>query len=58
MSVDVHYAEAVRAKALLDELLSEVAQEMAGVWVRSVPVKEKDSIKRKAINDYGGEVRR
>lgn len=29
-----------------------------GLWVRSVPVKSKDAIKRKATNDYGGEIRR
>lgn len=57
-SVDVHYADALRAKALLDDMMEDLSQGTSGLWVRSVPVKEKDSIKRKAANDYGGEVRR
>lgn len=57
-SVDVHYSEAARAKTLVDELLDELANDKPGLWVRSVPVKEKDGIKRKASNDYDGEVRR
>lgn len=57
-SVDVHFADAVRAKTLLDDFLEELSESARGVYVRSVPVKEQDSIKRKASNDYGGDVRR
>lgn len=57
-SVDVHYADSVRAKAALDTMMDGLAHGTPGLWVRSVPVKEKESINRKAVNDYKGEVRR
>lgn len=57
-SVDVHYADSVRAKAALDAMMDGLAHGTPGLWVRSVPVKEKESINRKAVNDYQGEVRR
>lgn len=57
-SIDVHYADAVRAKTALDFLMDDLCQGKEGLWVRSVPVKTKDAIKRKATNDYGGEIRR
>ncbi|CAM9555463.1 unnamed protein product [Scytosiphon promiscuus] len=57
-SVDVHYADAVRAKTALDAVLDSLVEGTQGLWVRAVPIKAKDSIKRKATNDYGGDVRR
>lgn len=56
--MDVHYADSVRAKAALDAMMDGLAHGTPGLWVRSVPVKEKESINRKAVNDYKGEVRR
>lgn len=56
--MDVHYAEAVRAKTALDYMMEDLCEGKPGLWVRSVPVKAKEAIKRKAMNDYGGEIRR
>ena len=56
--MDVHYADSIRAKAALDTMMDGLAHGTPGLWVRSVPVKEKESIIRKAVNDYKGEVRR
>ncbi|CAN0015971.1 unnamed protein product [Ectocarpus sp. 6 AP-2014] len=57
-SVDAHYADAVRAKAALDSTLDRLTATTNGLWVRPVPVKSQESIKRKASDDYGGELRR
>lgn len=53
-----HFKDAAKAKILIDEIMEGLAKGTPGLWVRSVPIKELESIRRKASNDYGGEVRR
>ncbi|CAM9389925.1 unnamed protein product [Discosporangium mesarthrocarpum] len=58
MSIDVHYADAIRCKEALDALVDGIVEEAGGMWVIPMEVRAKETIKSIASGDFKGDVRR